>query len=43
MARMLALQVRTHVRLDEHAADALAVALCHARSRRLRTMVDASP
>ncbi len=42
MARMLALQVRTGVRLDEHAADALAVALCHARSRRLRTMVDAS-
>jgi crossover junction endodeoxyribonuclease RuvC len=36
MARMLALQVRAPGRLDEHAADALAVALCHARSRRLR-------
>src|SRR5215471_8352163 len=40
MARMLALQVRTGVRLDDHAADALAVALCHARSRRLRAMVE---
>jgi crossover junction endodeoxyribonuclease RuvC len=39
MARMLALQVRTPARLDEHAADALAVALCHARSRRLRTIL----
>jgi len=36
MARMLALQVRTDARLDDHAADALAIALCHARSRRLR-------
>ena len=42
MARMLALQVRTGARMDEHAADALAIALCHARSRRLRTMVDAA-
>jgi crossover junction endodeoxyribonuclease RuvC len=40
MARMLALQVRTGVRLDDHAADALAVALCHARSRRLRTIME---
>jgi crossover junction endodeoxyribonuclease RuvC len=40
MARMLALQVRTGVRIDDHAADALAVALCHARSRRLRTIVE---
>jgi crossover junction endodeoxyribonuclease RuvC len=40
MARMLALQVRTTVRLDDHAADALAVALCHVRSRRLRTIVE---
>jgi crossover junction endodeoxyribonuclease RuvC len=38
MARMLALQVRAPGRLDEHAADALAIALCHARSRRLRTL-----
>jgi crossover junction endodeoxyribonuclease RuvC len=36
MARMLALQVRAPGRLDEHSADALAIALCHARSRRLR-------
>jgi crossover junction endodeoxyribonuclease RuvC len=41
MARMLALQVRTAVPLDDHAADALAVALCHARSRKLRTMMEA--
>jgi crossover junction endodeoxyribonuclease RuvC len=39
MSRMLALQVRTGARLDEHSADALAVALCHARSRRLRTIL----
>jgi crossover junction endodeoxyribonuclease RuvC len=38
MARMLALQVATGARLDDHAADALAIALCHARSRRLRLM-----
>lgn len=42
MSRMLALQVRTSARLDEHAADALAVALCHARSRRLRTIIQAT-
>lgn len=36
MARMLALQVRSQARLDDHAADALAIALCHVRSRRLR-------
>jgi crossover junction endodeoxyribonuclease RuvC len=39
MARMLALQVRIGARLDDHAADALAVALCHVRSRRLRSIV----
>ena len=32
----LALQVSTAGRLDDHAADAVAIALCHARSRRLR-------
>ena len=42
MSRMLALQVRTGARLDEHASDALAIALCHARSRRLRTMLQAT-
>ena len=36
MARMLALQVMTSERLDDHAADALAIALCHVRSRRLQ-------
>jgi len=36
MARMLALQVKTNAKLDDHAADALAIALCHVRSRRLR-------
>jgi crossover junction endodeoxyribonuclease RuvC len=39
MARMLALQVRTGAKLDDHAADAIAIALCHSRSRRLRLMV----
>lgn len=39
MARMLALQVTVPGRLDDHAADAIAIALCHARSRRLRRMV----
>jgi crossover junction endodeoxyribonuclease RuvC len=38
MARMLALQVRAAARLDEHSADALAIALCHSRSRRLRAL-----
>lgn len=38
MARMLALQVRAPGQLDDHSADALAVALCHVRSRRLRQL-----
>jgi crossover junction endodeoxyribonuclease RuvC len=41
IARMLALQVRATGRLDDHAADALAIALCHSRSRRLRSLTDA--
>ena len=41
MIRMLELQVRAPGRLDDHAADALAIALCHARSRRLRTFAEA--
>ena len=41
MARMLALQVRAPGRLDDHAADALAIALCHVRSRRLRAFTEA--
>jgi crossover junction endodeoxyribonuclease RuvC len=42
MARMLALQVRAPGRLDDHAADALAIALCHARSRRLRAFAQSA-
>ena len=38
IVRMLALQVRTEAGLDDHAADALAIALCHVRSRRLRQL-----
>ena len=34
MARMLALQGVKH-KMDDHAADAVAIAICHARSRRL--------
>jgi crossover junction endodeoxyribonuclease RuvC len=41
MARMLALQVRAPGPLDDHAADALAIALCHSRSRRLRSLTGA--
>jgi crossover junction endodeoxyribonuclease RuvC len=36
MARMLTLQGIRPPAMDEHAADAVAVAICHARSRRLR-------
>ena len=36
MGRMLALQVGVEGHLDEHAADAVAIAVCHVRSRRLR-------
>lgn len=39
MARMLAQQVRGTRELDDHAADAVAIALCHARSRRLLRVV----
>jgi crossover junction endodeoxyribonuclease RuvC len=39
IARMLALQTQVPSRLDEHAVDAVAIALCHARSRRLRRLV----
>jgi crossover junction endodeoxyribonuclease RuvC len=35
MARMLAAQ-GVKARLDDHAADAIAIAICHSRSRRLR-------
>ena len=38
MARMLALQVSVSAPLDEHAADAIAIALCHSRGRRLRSL-----
>jgi crossover junction endodeoxyribonuclease RuvC len=36
MARMLALQVGLDTRIDDHATDAIAIALCHARGRRLK-------
>jgi crossover junction endodeoxyribonuclease RuvC len=35
MARMLALQGIKQEAMDDHAADAVAIAICHARSRRL--------
>ena len=35
IARMLAAQLHTAERIDEHAADAVAIGLCHLRSRRL--------
>jgi len=39
MARMLALQVGGAGRIDDHAVDAIAIAVCHARSRRMRLAV----
>jgi crossover junction endodeoxyribonuclease RuvC len=38
MARMLALQIGLTRGADEHATDAIAIALCHARGRRLKLM-----
>jgi crossover junction endodeoxyribonuclease RuvC len=35
IARMLAAQLGLNQAIDEHAADAIAIALCHTRSRRL--------
>jgi len=45
IARMLAAQVRLpEGRIDEHARDAIAIALCHARSRRLsRVALEGQP
>ncbi|HYZ01873.1 MAG TPA: crossover junction endodeoxyribonuclease RuvC [Candidatus Binatia bacterium] len=44
MTRMVAVQGRTGSarppRMDDHAADAAAIAMCHARSRRLRQAVE---
>jgi crossover junction endodeoxyribonuclease RuvC len=39
IARMLAVQLKTSTRIDDHAADALAIALCHLRSRRMLAAV----
>ena len=36
IARMLALQVASAGKMDDHAADAIAIAVCHARSGKLR-------
>jgi crossover junction endodeoxyribonuclease RuvC len=41
IARMLGVQLRTATRIDDHAADALAIALCHMRSRRMLMAVRA--
>jgi crossover junction endodeoxyribonuclease RuvC len=38
--RMLGVQAQAAIRMDEHAADAAAIALCHARSRRLRLLAE---
>jgi crossover junction endodeoxyribonuclease RuvC len=38
MARMLSTQVALAERADDHALDAIAIALCHLRSRRLRAL-----
>jgi crossover junction endodeoxyribonuclease RuvC len=38
VARMLALQMGTTGGADDHATDAIAIALCHARGRRLKLM-----
>ena len=39
IGRMLAIQMQTAARIDEHAADALAIALCHLRTRRMLAAV----
>lgn len=39
LGRMLALQVALPGRVDDHAADAIAIAICHARSRPLQLAV----
>ena len=41
IARMLAIQVHTAAKIDDHAADAIAIALCHVRSRRVLAAVRA--
>lgn len=41
IARMLAVQVKTSARIDDHAADAVAIGLCHLRSRRLLAQIRA--
>jgi crossover junction endodeoxyribonuclease RuvC len=42
MARMLGTQVRLTTPADDHALDAVAIALCHLRSRRLRAVAGGS-
>jgi crossover junction endodeoxyribonuclease RuvC len=36
--RMVAVQATSSMKMDEHSADAAAIALCHARSRRVRAL-----
>jgi len=38
MARMVGAQVKVGAAADDHALDAVAIALCHLRSRRLRAV-----
>lgn len=38
LARVVAMQASGGAGMDDHATDAAAIALCHARSRRLRTL-----
>src|SRR5919201_7127105 len=40
IARMLAAQLKTSARIDDHAADAIAIGLCHLRSRRVLARIE---
>ncbi len=42
MARVVGAQFTTLGKIDEHAVDAIAIAICHSRSRRLRAAVAGS-
>lgn len=42
MLRLVAMQAGPGHRMDDHAADAAAIAICHARSRRLRQLTGGS-
>ncbi|MGH7868297.1 MAG: crossover junction endodeoxyribonuclease RuvC [Candidatus Dormibacteraceae bacterium] len=38
MAKVIALQTKASTKMDDHAVDAVAIAICHARSRRIRLL-----